>query len=360
MKRLGMVILILLILSIAGTMIFFSFEENQKWFVRYLDSFSNKGKQVVENAYIPGDGISYINGRYLVWNGEELSVSDESGKILWERTFLMDDPKLDIRDNLIGIYDRISGEAMVFSFNGEILAQIEEESPIFSFKPSKNGHIVHIKEEARQVLKIYERNGEHRENIIFTKGYPIDYILEEESILVTVLDFQNKGINTKVLRYNEDGDQELYSIDDRIIIKVASMTKGNLIVADTGIYMQQNEDLVWGRDFPMLKDVLLDGNEIYVIYGDNLRILDDKGSTLRQETFGMDYNNLHNHGKYIILAGDKDILVLLHREPVASYSFNATIVDIQSQFNDLVITTENGVNIMRIEDKENETEEEKQ
>lgn len=360
MKKLGKVILILLILSIAGTMIFFSFEENQKWFVKYLDSFSNKEKQVVENAYIPGDGIRYINGRYLAWNGEEMSVSDESGKILWERTFLMDEPKLDIRDNLIGIYDRISGEAMVFNFNGEILAQIEEESPIFSFRPSKNGHIVHIKEEARQMLKIYERNGEHRDNLIFTKGYPIDYSLEEDSVMVTVLDLQNSGVNTKLIKYNGEGEQELYSINDRIIIKVASMTKGNLIVADTGIYMQKNNDFVWGRDFPLLKDVLLDGNEIYVTYGDNLRILDDNGSTLKQETFGIDYSNLHTHGKYIILAGDKDILVLLHTEPVASYSFNSTIVDIQSQFNDLVVTTENGVNIMRIEDKEEEIEEEKQ
>lgn len=352
MKSLGKIILIILIMTIAGTMIFFSFEENQKWFVRYLDSFSTREKEVVEISHIPGEGLRYINGRYLSWNGEKISVSDESGKILWERTFLMDDPLLVINDNLIGIYDRMSGEAIVINFNGEIITEIEENSQMFSFKPGKEGHIVHIKEEGRDLLKIYEIDGEHRENLIYTQNYPIDYSLEAEAARVTILELEDNGIGTRMVKYTSQGEEELYELHDRVIIRVLSLGDDKLIVTETGVYLHRKGQVVWGRDLPLLKDVLVDGDEIYAIYGDNLKIINRDGETISENTFGIDYEKLHAHGKYIVLAGEKDLLVFRHKEKIADYSFNWEIVDMQSQFNDLIVTTQNGVNIVRIEDKE--------
>jgi len=357
MKSLGKIIIIIVIMALAGTMIFFSFEENQKWFVRYLDSFSTSEKEVVEIRHIPGEGLRYINGRYLKWNKEKMTVSDESGKILWERTFLMDDPRLVIYDNLIGVYDRVSGEAIVINFNGEILVQIDEDSQIFSFKPGKDGHIVHIKEEGRELLKIYEVNGEHRENLIFTDNYPIEYRLDAGGAMVTLLELEGNGLGTRMIMYNAEGEEELYSVHDQVIIKVLDIGDDRLIVTETGIYLQRNKQVIWGRELPLLKDVLVDGNEIYAIYGDNLRIIGMDGETISEMTFGIDYEKLHAHGKYIILAGEKNLLVLRHKEQVTVHSFNWEIVDIQSQFNDLIVTTQNGVSIVRIEDKLVEEEE---
>jgi hypothetical protein len=288
-----------------------------------------------------------------------MTVSDESGKILWERTFLMDDPRLVIYDNLIGVYDRVSGEAIVINFNGEILVQIDEDSQIFSFKPGKDGHIVHIKEEGRELLKIYEVNGEHRENLIFTDNYPIEYSLDAGEAMVTLLELEGDGLGTRMVRYNSDGEEELYDLHDLVIIKVIAVGDDSLIVTESGIYLQSNNQIVWGRDLALLKDVLVDGNEIYAIYGDNLRIMGMDGETISEETFGIDYEKLHAHGKYIVLTGEKDLLVLRHKEQVTVHSFNWEIVDIQSQFNDLIVTTQNGVNIVRIEDKVVEEEERK-
>jgi hypothetical protein len=357
MKSLGKIILIIVILAIGGSMIFFSFEENQKWFVRYLDSFTANEKEVVEIRHIPGEELRYINGRYLAWNGEKMSVSDESGKTLWERTFLMDDPELVINENLIGVYDRLSGEGIVINFNGEIMTHIEENSQIFFFKPGKEGHIVHIKEEGRELLKVYEMDGVHRENLIFTDNYPIDYSLEADGPRVTLLELEKDGIGTRMVKYTTDGEGELYDLHDLVIIKVIAVGDDSLIVTESGIYLQSNNQFVWGRDLPLLKDVLVDGNEIYAIYGDNLRIMGMDGETISEMTFGIDYEKLHAHGKYIILAGEKNLLVLRHKEQVTVHSFNWEIVDIQSQFNDLIVTTKNGVSIVRIEDKLVEEEE---
>lgn len=358
MKKFGKIILILLIVFIAGTMIFFSSENNQIRFIRYLDSFNNGEKEVVQSQYISGDGIRYINGRYLLWNGEKITVSDETGKILWERTFLMDEAVLDIMDNLISVYDKLSGEIIVFNLNGQVLAQIQEDLPIFYFKTGKNGYFVHIKEEARELLKIYHRNGEHKKNLIFTKEFPIDYRLEDNSAIVTLLLLDNDKLSTKIVSFKENDEEELLLLEDRIIVKVEDMGDNSLIVTDTGIYMYENGEAIWGRDFQLLQDVFVDGMDIYVIYGENLRILDKEGNIVHQETFGMDYDKIYPHGKYIILRGEKDILVFQHMELVATASFDTAILHIQSQFNDLVVTTEKGVNIMRIENKKNETKEE--
>jgi hypothetical protein len=271
----------------------------------------------------------------------------------------MDDPRLVIYDNLIGVYDRVSGEAIVINFNGEILVQIDEDSQIFSFKPGKDGHIVHIKEEGRELLKIYEVNGEHRENLIFTDNYPIEYSLDAGEAMVTLLELEGDGLGTRMVRYNSDGEEELYDLHDLVIIKVIAVGDDSLIVTESGIYLQSNNQIVWGRDLALLKDVLVDGNEIYAIYGDNLRIMGMDGETISEETFGIDYEKLHAHGKYIVLTGEKDLLVLRHKEQVTVHSFNWEIVDIQSQFNDLIVTTQNGVNIVRIEDKVVEEEERK-
>jgi len=356
MKSFRKIILTILILAVAGSMIFFSFEENQKWFVRYLDGFSTQEKEVVEIRNIPGEGLRYINGRYLSWNGEKMSVSDESGKTLWERTFLMDDPELVINDSLIGVYDRLSGEGFAINFNGEVVTHIEEDSNIFSFKPGKEGHIVHIKEEGRELLKIYGMDGMHRENLIFIDNYPIDYTLESGAARVTLLELEKDGVATRMVSYTSEGEEEVYFVPDRVIVKVLSIGSERLIVTETGIYLQKKDQVVWGRDLPLLKDVLVDGDEIYAIYGDNLRIIGRDGETISEETFGIDYERIHAHGKYIVLAGEKDLLVFRHMEQIASHSLNWGIVDIRSQFNDLIVTTQNGVNIVRIEDKEVEDE----
>ena len=329
MNKLGKAILILLTVFVIGTMIFFSFENNQIRFIRYLDSFKSSEKEVVESEHISGNGLRYINGRYLLWYGGKATVSDETGKTLWERTFLMDDPVLDITDNLISVYDKSRGEIIVFNLNGQVVGQIKEDSPVFCFKTSKNGYLVHIKEEERELLKIYDRNGEHQKNLIFTNEFPIDYRLEENFTTVTLLSLDNNKLSTRVVSFKENNEEELFLLDDRIIVKVEDMGKNNLIVTDGGIYMYENDEVIWRRDFQLLQDVFVDGMDIYVIYGDNLSILDQEGNTVYQETFGMDYKKIYAHGKHIILRGEKDILVFQHMEQVASQNFDVCIMNIQ-------------------------------
>lgn len=359
MKSIWKVILITLMILVAAVMIFFSFEENQKDFVRYLDNLRPREFQFVEVDYLPSNGkeLVFLNGRVMYWDGERISVSDDTGKILWERTFLMEDPVVETSHNLISIYSRTSGDAMTFNHNGEMLSSISEDMELKWFKSSRQGSISHLYRDGSNILKTYDSGGNFIREFVFKDSFPVDYRMDSESLYVTLLKLDNNKIETGLVRMGND-EEPIFSVSGSILMDTISFGNDQIFVTDTGIFMSQGGEVVWKREYPLFKDMIVDGREIYIVYGDNLQVLDWEGNSIHKETLGIDFDSIHRHGKHMILSGEKDILAIKYLEHIASYGFNSRIKDIQSQFNNLVVTTENGINILRIEEKMAEMKEE--
>ncbi len=68
-------------------------------------------------------------------------------------------------------------------------------------------------------------------------------------------------------------------------------------MTDKSIYMLKNEDILWEREFQLIKDIYIDRTKIYVLYGNTLETISIDGITQER------YLLLKNTKRYCHLMG---------------------------------------------------------
>lgn len=351
MKKMKMVIIILIILLTLGGTLFFSREENQKKLVHYIYSFDKSDKKFEIVKSYETEGIEYLNGRFLEWDGEKLTVLDSSKKVLWTKTFLLESPKMLLNENRVVIYDQESGMLYLYNGNGETLLEYDLEMPVFNIKVSDSGLIVHLKLEGGEKLLYYNLERKEWEEVNFADTFPLDYwINNSDNLMYTQIELKEDGLISELYEKKVDNIELKANLKDRLILKVLAFKQGYIILTETGIVKINDNGEYFTRDYDLVHDILIDGEEIYFLYGDNLEILNSSLETVHKKTYALSYTKLHRHEKYILLYGEKNIVALFNKEDKAEYAFGTSILNIKSQFNDLIVTLKTGVFTMRIED----------
>lgn len=358
MRKTKTVFIILIILLILGTTLAFSREENQKKLVNYIYSFDKSEKEFhIAKSYVK-ENIEYLNGRFLEWDGEKLTVLDETKKELWTKTFLLDNPIMILNENRIVIYDQESGLVYLYNGNGETLLEYDLEKPIFNIKVWDQGLIAHLKLEDKEKLLYYNLGGDTWQEVSFINSYPLDYwISNSNNLMYSQVELEEDHINSKLYEKLTETTELRVDLKDKLILKAVSFKEGYIILTDTGLVRidKKNEDL--SKDYDLVYDILVDGEELYILYGNSLEVLNSDFQTVYKKTYGLSYTRLHRHEKYILLYGEKNIIALFNKEEKAEHTFGSGIKNIHSQFNDLIVTLKTGVYTMRIKNIEEESEE---
>lgn len=350
MKKSSRYFTIAFIILFTFTAIFFSIEKNQKLFISWLDNIKGKDKEIVEMSYFMGSDLIYYNGRYVSWNGERVSYLDDRGEVLWSRTFLVESPKLKVKDGKIAVFSK-EGEVFVYGMDGKPLIELKLEEPVFDVAILDKDLIVHLKTTDSEILELYDKNGSLIKQMVYKNESPVGYWRDQNGeINISIINLNSNVIKS---RLQKDGDDEpIIQLEGDIILSSIPYGGSKLILTDEGIKLLKKGKLVWERDFPLIKDVVADGEDIYVLYGDNLELLDGHGETVKKATNPIDYKKIHIHGRYVILYGRRDLQVMRDGEILATYSTGGRIKWLDSQFNDLIVTMEEGISVMRIKDKE--------
>ena len=351
MKNTKTVFITIIILLFLGVALFFSKEENQKKLVHYIYSFDKSEKEFQIVKSYEKENIQYLNGRFLEWNGEKLTVSDASKKVLWTKTFLLENPKLVINENRIVIYDEKSGALYLYNGNGETLLEHDLEMSIFNIKVSDQGIIAHLKLEDGEKLLYYNLEEDKWEEVNFIESFPLDYwINNSNNLMYTQIELEQDHLTSELYEKFADHTELKAELEDRLILKVLSFKQGYIILTEMGIVKIDNKNENISKEYDLVHDILIDGDEIYILYGDNLEVLNSSLETVHKETYALSYTKLHRHEKYILIYGEKNIIALFNKENRAEHAFGTSIQDIKSQFNDLIVTLKSGVYTMRIKD----------
>lgn len=357
MKKSSRNILAILMMLFAFTAVFFSFESNQKLLVRWFDGFGGKQKELVETSYFMGRDLTYHNGRYLSWNGERISCLDNRGEVLWSRTFLIENPQFRFSEGRIAVFSN-EGEVYVYNMDGKPKIELKLEEPVFDVYILDSELVVHTKPENKEILTIYGGEGETTDSRIFEGESPVACWRDSKgSLNISVIRLDQSGITSKLI--TDTAEEPILTAKGVVILRTYPYGNSTLVLTDEGVMFFKNGDQIWEREYPLIKDLIVDGEDIYVLYGDNLEILDGDGETTAKQTNSIDFKKLHIHGRYVIMYGKRDIQVLRDGETVVEYSTGGRIESIKSQFNDLIVIMEEGVSIMRIRDVEVKEEENK-
>lgn len=355
MKRSSGILLGIFIIMFGFTAVFFSFESNQKLLVSWLDDIGGVKKDFVEMSYFMGDDLTYHNGRYFAWDGERISYLDHDSETLWSRTFLFDEPKIRIEGGRIAVFST-EGGVYVYDAEGKEKFTLNIEGKIFDVKILDGDIGVHLKEDDGETIIIYDSSGSEKTRMEYYEEVPLGYWKDSKGdIEISVIDTANGAIISKL--YSENGQKPITSVADELILKTIPYGNGSIILTDEGIRLFKSDENRWEHDFPLIKDVAVDGTDIYILYGDNLELLDKTGQTIKKITNSIEYKGLHSHGRYVVMYGNRDITALRDGEIICSYSTGGRIKGLSSQFNDLIISMEEGISVIRIKDVENKEQE---
>lgn len=351
MRKIKFIIIIFIALISVGITLFFSKEENQKKISNYISSFDKSEKEfLIEKSY-EKDGLKYLNGRFVEWDNEKLTLSDGNKKVLWSKTFLLDNPKMVLNENRIVIYDDQTGVLYAYNGNGETLLDHDFDKAIFNLKVSDQGMIAHFKRQDSEEIIYYNFANDNWDQVSFIDSYPLNYWIDSSNkLMYTQMKIGENHITSELYRKTLDNKELQFDLRGRLILKVFYFKEGYLVLTDMGIVKinKEGDDII--RDFDLVHDILIDGEEIYILYGDNLEVLNTSLETVHKKTYVLSFTRLHKHEKYILLSGEKNILALSNKEDKADHSFGSGILDIKSQFNDLIVTLKTGVYTMRIRD----------
>lgn len=346
--------LLLIIFLIIG--LFFIKEENQQKVINIFNNMSSKEKTLRYNKIYQveeEESLYYYKGSIAKWNENSISFLDKDGNNIWTKEFNFMFPKVISCDKNIYIMDKYSGDIYSLDNKGNTVSRSQINAPIFNLIEDNNLVLVHIKDEGLEKLNILDKDGK----VITDKEAKniLTYSASENGskYLISSIHINNGELSSK-LDYLTISNEEIYSVVIPSEIILFTQIVGNKIIAltDTSLNMIENSEIGWSTDYPLIKDIYVNKEEVLLLYGDNIETINLKGETINKITFGVEYNKIVPMGKYITLYGDNNILVLESGEELIKLKTDKDIIDIKGDNNIIAIHYIDGIEIYDIVGKD--------
>lgn len=348
-KRMNKGFMFFLILFVLIILVFAK-EENQQKLTALINNISNKEIVLELDKEYSEDNLIYFNDSILKWDKGTLAYLDEEGNIKFYKEYGFDEPEMLLGEKYIYVFDKSLGDIYIMDAKGDTISSFNLNKRIFNIKEYGDNILVHYKGEDEGV------------EIIDMDGKQVLPSMKDKNILTYALNNSNKSygyssinqdksaIKSKFNLYNSKGDLE-YSIDikDKPIVYSEFMSNDVLIMTDSDLNYISKGEIKWSREFPLIKDLIIYNNRIYLLYGDNLEIIDHNGETDKKITFGLEYEKIFVIDKtYICLYGNKDILILQNGEEIIKYMGKDHIEKISGDIQNLAINYKNEMDIFKV------------
>lgn len=308
-------------------------EENQQKFISFFDSITSKSEKTIvfNNNFETEDEetLMFFKNSIIKWKENNISFQDLLGNNVWNKEFDFSQPDILALDENIYAIDKETGDIYVLDNKGNTVLRLELNTPIFNLYEEKENIIIHTKTDDIEKISILDKDGKElvnkdQKNIL---TYSMDskgskYVLSYLAI--------DKDIKSYANIYSLTNDSlGSFKFNDEIIIFTQFINNKMLISTDKALYLVEGNDTIWSHEYPLIKDILINKEKIYLLYGDNLEIININGETEKKTTFGIDYKRIVQLQNYICIYGNRDILVLNNGEEAINFKTDEDIVDIK-------------------------------
>lgn len=331
-------------------------EENQQKFISFFNSINSKSEKTIifKNRYDSGDEeeLLFFNDSIIKWEGNNISFMDLKGDTIWNKEFTFTQPEVLAFEKNIYAMDKVSGDIYVLDNKGYTIHRIELKTPIFNLKEVNDNIIIHIKTDDIEKMKALDKDGGNvielaQKNILTysSNDKKSKYILSSLEL--------DKNIKSIANIYSITGEElGSFNFSDEVIIFTQFINNKILIATDKSLYLVKDNDIIWSHEYPLIKDILINKEKIYLLYGDNLEIINLHGETEKKTTFGIEYKKVVKLQNYICLYGNRDILILNNGEEMINYKTEEDILDIKGTNKLVAIRYLDGMEVYDIIDKE--------
>lgn len=344
---------LIFVLVLAIAILVFLQEDNQEKFNNLFNKMTPKELELsLENEYL-GSNLGYYKGSLIKFEDSILTYLNSDGEDVWIKDFGFVDPMIYYGDRAIYIVDKAAGDIYALDNKGNTLSKHQLFKAIFNLKETKEGIIVHLKEQGEETLVMMDKEGNELEEFVAEKNIlTYDLNNDNSSYVVTSLSLGNQ-LTSHVMVNNMDNDN-IYKIDlkDEIVVFTQFIKNQMVIVTDKNVNIVQNKELKWTKEYPLIKDVFIKNNEIYLLYGDNLEVLDLNGESKLKITLGLEYNNIKPIGNFLALYGNQNLMFLDGENEVIKYLADSNIVKLYGDEIAMALKIEDKIQIIKFTVKE--------
>lgn len=270
-------------------------------------------------AYTEASNARYLNlnGKLLRYSNDGASAYSMDNEMLWNETFEMQSPMVDVCDDYIAIGDYKGSSIYVFNSQG-LQGTIETTTAIRSFCVSGTGNVAAVMEEDEVTwVKLYDKTGVNiasDRTTMAKSGYPIDVDISSNGIIMAVsyLYVDSGIVSSSVAYYNFGavGQNEVdnlvsgYNYSDTVVSYVEFMNENtSFAVGDNRLEIYSGNQKPENSFELLLNDEILSvfHNENYIglvfagAEGEKkyrLELYDTKGDCILKQQFDIDYSDI--------------------------------------------------------------------
>lgn len=270
----------------------------------------------VERADTKATKFEAFQGNILKYSNDGALYTDHSNEMIWNQTFEMAEPTVDMCEGYLVIYDRQGTQIYIMTVSG-MAGSIETSMPIQQVSIANQGTVaVLMDNHSTGQLALYDKEGKALANGAIhgeKGGYPVAIALSNDAIklAVSMLDINDGNIKTTLAFYNfgSVGENEIDHIVSANSFSDMVIPELDFISNDRLVAFGDSEIIVFeGTQKPKLAtEIPLSGeaktifhNEKYVgvVYNNSgetvsnlLCIYDMKGNVIMEKAFAMEYTN---------------------------------------------------------------------
>lgn len=306
LKRIAAVSIVILLFA-GGTVLYMSLHQYTDYDVRLS----------TQRADAKDTRFKEFQGNILKYNNDGAFYIDYKNEMIWNQTYEMSNPTVDICGNYLVIYDKKGNDIYILNKSG-MLHHIETNQPITQVSVAGQGTIAVLQDnQSKGLLSLYDKEGNllvsgaiHNEK----GGYPVAIALSEDGIKlgVSMLDIKDGNVKSALAFYNfgsvgENAIDHIVSLvtyDDMFITELDFVSKDRMLaITDKGIVLfegsQTPKEIARIEFAEQVKSVFYNHEYIGTIsdslenVSDNIiRVYDMNGRQTMEEISQLEYSNV--------------------------------------------------------------------
>ena len=258
-----------------------------------------------------------FKGNILKYSNDGAFYTDASNELIWNQTYEMANPQIDICGSYLTIYDKKGSLFYILTPQG-LQSKIETTMPIEQVCVAAQGTVaVLMTNDAVGYVALYDKTGEnlvqgaiHGEK----KGYPIAIAISQDAmkLAVSMLDINSGSVKSTVAFYNfgSVGQNEIdhvvgaSSFDNTVIPEMEFISNDKLVaISDSGLlYFEGTQKPQQSGEIPFekqVKSIFYNHNYVGVVVSDedeavthHLSVYDMKGDLVMEKDFALEYTEI--------------------------------------------------------------------
>lgn len=352
-KNIGFKFFVVLLI---GIILLFSKKENQEKFIDFIKTSKIRSKELKVEKSIPMDidieQIGFYDGGIILWGDNKLRRLKLNGDKEWEKEFNIDEALAYFGKEEIYICGRTTGQIYIINPKGEITERFQLNMEIYNLAESSGNILIHVKEEGKEILRILDKKGDLMgENLIENENI-LTYCIDKNNkcYALATLNLKGENLKSEIQTYGLEGEFLWTTyLDNEIAMYLNFDNQNNLIVlSDKGIYQINDGSILWKKQFHLIKNIYMDGKNLYVLHGNTLETISFDGRTIEKDSFTEEYKKILPFNNYTVLYGKEHIIGLKEGKEVFKYKTEDSIVDVIRGAQKLLVVFKHRIDIISL------------